>query len=184
MSLKPPHDARNGHAPQGAGGGLRVLQAEGARPYAAIVDTPFAVVGLAIRDGKVSGVEFLPLGTPAQAPRDALAREFCRQLQCYLRDAHFRFDLPLEMAGTAFQQRVWAAIADIAPGATRTYAALAAQVGSGARAVANACGANPIALVIPCHRVLASDELGGFMGGRAAEALAIKQGLLRHEGAW
>jgi len=55
-------------------------------------------------------------------------------------------------------------------------------VGSGARAVANACGANPIALVVPCHRVVASHGLGGFMGGRRADSLDIKRWLLAHEG--
>lgn len=149
---------------------------------AAVVAAPFAMLGIRAGVGGLSALEFLPLGTPPQPPRDDLSQEARRQLECYLRDASFRFDLPLALWGTGFQQRVWAAIASIAPGRTLSYTALAAQVGSGARAVANACGANPIALVIPCHRVVGSHGLGGFMSGRSADALTIKRWLLAHEG--
>ncbi|MBU3737317.1 MAG: MGMT family protein, partial [Methylobacterium sp.] len=73
------------------------------------------------------------------------------------------------------------ALRSIPAGRTLTYGELAASLGSGARAVANACGANPVPLVIPCHRVVARDGLGGFMQGRASAALQIKQWLLQHE---
>lgn len=89
--------------------------------------------------------------------------------------------MPLSANGTAFQRRVWHALRAIPLGSTITYAELADRVGSGARAVANACGANPIALVIPCHRVVAKNGLGGFMQGRATDSLAIKRWLLAHE---
>jgi len=152
------------------------------KTYLAILSTPFAALGVVTSGGRLSVVEFLPSATPAQPPQDELAREVCRQLQLYLRDPQFRFDLPLAQAGTAFQRRVWAGIAAIPAGATLTYAGLAEKLGSGARAVANGCGANPIALVVPCHRVVGSHGLGGFMGGRRAEALDIKRWLLAHEG--
>jgi methylated-DNA-[protein]-cysteine S-methyltransferase len=152
------------------------------RAYSAIFATPFAALGIVIDNGRVSAIDFLPGATPAQPPRDNLSREVGHQLEHYLQDPRFRFDLPLAMPGTAFQRRVWAGIAAIPDGATLTYAGLAEQVGSGARAVANACGANPIALVVPCHRVVASHGLGGFMGGRRADSLDIKRWLLAHEG--
>jgi len=152
------------------------------KTYSAILTTPFAALGIVTADGRLSAIEFLPPAMPAQAPQDALAREVCRQLECYLRDPQFRFDLLLAQPGTAFQRRVWAGIAAIPAGTTLTYAGLAEQVGSGARAVANACGANPIVLVVPCHRVVGSHGLGGFMGGRQADSLNIKRWLLAHEG--
>jgi len=78
------------------------------------------------------------------------------------------FQLPLEIQGTAFQQKVWAALRDIPFGETATYAELARRVGAPAatRAVASACGANPAAVAVPCHRVLRSDGgLGGYRWG-------------------
>jgi methylated-DNA-[protein]-cysteine S-methyltransferase len=87
------------------------------------------------------------------------------------------------MYGTVFQQRVWQAIASIPLGQTRSYGQLAEQLNSGPRAVANACGANRIPLIIPCHRVLAKNGLGGFMQGKK-NGLNIKRWLLAHEGAY
>jgi len=85
---------------------------------------------------------------------------------------------PFLAQGTAFQQRVWAEISRIPYGQTRTYGEIAKALGNRhlARAVGRACGANPCALIIPCHRVVASNSLGGFSGG-----LAIKQKLLAIE---
>lgn len=85
---------------------------------------------------------------------------------------------PFLAQGTAFQQRVWAELSRIPYGQTRTYGEIATALGNRhlARAVGRACGANPCALVIPCHRVVASNSLGGFGGGPA-----IKQKLLAIE---
>jgi methylated-DNA-[protein]-cysteine S-methyltransferase len=85
------------------------------------------------------------------------------------------------MQGTAFQRRVWQAIAAIPVGQTRTYGQIARQIGSGPRAVANACGANNTPLLIPCHRVVAQNGIGGFMQSKQ-NGLLIKQWLLAHEG--
>jgi methylated-DNA-[protein]-cysteine S-methyltransferase len=84
------------------------------------------------------------------------------------------------LEGTEFQRKVWAAIAKIPFGKTKSYGEIAAQVGrpGASRAVGSACGANPLPLFVPCHRVLASNgAIGGFSGG-----LAVKRMLLRHEG--
>ena len=72
---------------------------------------------------------------------------------------------------------------NIAPGLTQTYGELAAQIDSSPRAVGTACGKNPLPIVVPCHRVVAADGLGGFMGGKQNDPLAIKRWLLAHEGA-
>ena len=90
-------------------------------------------------------------------------------------------DLVLDPQGTAFQQAVWAALRTIPPGTRETYAALAARLGhpNAVRAVANACGANPVAVAIPCHRVVRADgSLGGYRWG-----IARKQALLEREAA-
>lgn len=149
--------------------------------YQAIIPAPFGALGVSVAGGNLCGLEFLPAGTPLQATVDVTTQRICAQLQAYLLDPRSRLDMPLSANGTAFQRRVWHALRAIPLGSTITYAELADRVGSGARAVANACGANPIALVIPCHRVVAKNGLGGFMQGRATDSLAIKRWLLAHE---
>jgi methylated-DNA-[protein]-cysteine S-methyltransferase len=110
-----------------------------------------------------------------------LLHEAKRQLERYF-DGELRdFDLPLAPAGTPFRQKVWRAMQEIPAGETRSYGELAAAVGSAARAVGGACGANPIPVIIPCHRVLAAaGALGGYSGDGGLET---KVALLRLEGA-
>ena len=86
--------------------------------------------------------------------------------------------LPLDVHGTAFQQRVWQALCTIAPGQTRSYAQVAAQIQAprAYRAVAQACGANPLAVLIPCHRVVGSDgALSGYRWGIARKAELLRR---------
>ncbi|MCP4042152.1 MAG: MGMT family protein, partial [Gammaproteobacteria bacterium] len=83
--------------------------------------------------------------------------------------------------GTDHQLRVWNALGEIPPGETMTYGELARHLGSGPRAVGNACRSNPVPIVVPCHRVVSATGLGGFMGDTAGEPMAIKSWLLRHE---
>ncbi|MGK7860999.1 methylated-DNA--[protein]-cysteine S-methyltransferase [Falsiroseomonas sp. E2-1-a4] len=100
-----------------------------------------------------------------QAPTPLL-REAVAQLQDYFDGQRPAFDLPLAPFGSAFQQRVWAALRDIPAGETRTYGDLARLLGSSARAIGQANGRNPIPILIPCHRVVASGgRLGGYSGG-------------------
>jgi methylated-DNA-[protein]-cysteine S-methyltransferase len=109
-----------------------------------------------------------------------LLDEAGRQLLAYLDGALQRFDLPLSIHGTPFRLQVWQQLQTIPYGQTRTYGELAAQVGGRhkARAAGGAAHANPLAIVIPCHRLIgASGDLTGFGGG-----LAMKQTLLELEG--
>lgn len=89
----------------------------------------------------------------------------------------------IEAQGTPFQKKVWAALRGIPNGETRSYGALAQQLGTGARAVANACRHNPVPIVVPCHRVVARNGLGGFSGQMTGAAVQRKAWMLRHEGA-
>ncbi len=145
--------------------------------------TPFAVLGIRTSGELLTGIESLPRGVATLAPVNRLAAKVCRQLERYLDDPKFRFDLPYEFNGTAFQSRVWRAICAIPSGATLTYLDVARQLESAPRPVGGACGANRIPLVIPCHRVVASHGIGGFMHARGGAPIAIKQWLLRHESA-
>jgi methylated-DNA-[protein]-cysteine S-methyltransferase len=108
-------------------------------------------------------------------------RKFTRQLQRFADGRLVRWSVPLDLsAGTPFQQSVWHALRAISRGETRSYGWVAQQIGKprSSRAVGAACGANPVPVVIPCHRVIAGDgSIGGFGGG-----LPMKRRLLALEG--
>jgi methylated-DNA-[protein]-cysteine S-methyltransferase len=151
--------------------------------YNAKMKTPFAVLGIRTTDDAVIGIEYLPKAERTKAPDNPVAERAVRQLGRYLDDPQFRFTLPLSTSGTPFRRRVWEALEDIPVGESRTYGELARLLHTAPRAVGGACGANNIALVIPCHRVVASmGSLGGFMHAIDGDPLAIKRWLLTHEG--
>jgi methylated-DNA-[protein]-cysteine S-methyltransferase len=151
------------------------------KTFAAAVRAPTFCLGVRCSDDEVLEIEYLEPRAEV-APRTPLAREVVRQLRAYLADPRFEFGLPLAPAGTAFQRRVWDRIAALAAGTTQSYGELAAAIGSGARAVGNACGANPYPLVVPCHRVVAANHgLGGFARSRGGFLLDVKRWLLEHE---
>jgi methylated-DNA-[protein]-cysteine S-methyltransferase len=132
--------------------------------YTAAFKAPFAVLGIRSDGDAITNVAYLPDDEPEQAPRDRIAARALREIERYLDDPAFRFAVPLHPGGTVFQRRVWEAIAAIPIAESRTYGEIARSVRSSARAVGQACGANRIALIIPCHRVVASGgSLGGFM---------------------
>jgi methylated-DNA-[protein]-cysteine S-methyltransferase len=102
--------------------------------------------------------------------------EIRRQLDEYFAGRRTRFDLELAPLGTAFQRRVWSALQEIPYGETRSYLDIARSIGSpkAVRAVGGANGRNPIAVVIPCHRVIAADgSLGGYGGGLDRKRLLL-----------
>lgn len=105
-----------------------------------------------------------------------------QQLAAYFRDPCWRFDCDLAEQGTAFCRRVWQVLLAIPPGQACTYGELARSLGSSARAVAAACRANPYPIIIPCHRVIAKEGLGGYCGASDGLPVLIKRWLLRHEG--
>ena len=156
--------------------------ADGSRhPYAACLGLPFAVIGVCIQDGLVTGLDFMPVGAPLKPAQDALSRQVEAELQAYLRDPRHRFDLPVQALGTPFRRRVWATLYDIPVGETRTYGQLAHRLNTSARAVGQALGDNPLPIIVPCHRVVSSQGLGGFDHEGAGFTLEIKRWLLAHE---
>lgn len=151
----------------------------------ALISAPFGAVAITAHNNRLV-IELLAVPPSdsiqiAKLSSNPVVVNACQQIVAYLQQPIAKFDLPLSQQGTVFQQRVWNAISAIPFGQTRTYSELAQQVGSGPRAVANACGANNLPLVVPCHRVVAKHGIGGFMQGKT-NGLLIKQWLLRHEG--
>lgn len=149
--------------------------------YDALINMPFGAIAISAHANQLA-IEFLtdsPSKENKQSTNPLVARAY-EQITHYLQKP-IPFKLPISLHGTKYQQRVWQAIASIPLGQTRTYGQLAHQIGSGPRAVANACGANQLPLVIPCHRVVAQNGLGGFMQSKP-NGLQVKKWLLRHEG--
>ena len=141
------------------------------------LDTPVGRIVVTEEDGAITGLGWG--GTPAGAQTPLLA-EARRQLAAYFAGTRHAFDLPLAPPGSAFQRAVCTAMCAIPYGETRTYGEIAAALGASAQAVGTACGANPIPVLIPCHRVLGATSLGGYSG---AGGIETKVALLRLEGA-
>ena len=154
-----------------------------AMPFA-VIDSPLGPIGIHWQGAALTAVDLEPTDPAADTLTEVAPPEpIARQLAAYFAHASTPFDLPLELGGTPFQQRVWALLRAIPVGETRTYGEVARQLGSAARAVGQACRANPCPIVVPCHRVVAVQGLGGFAGDRSGRRLDVKRWLLRHEGA-
>ena len=138
-------------------------------------------VAVKTRDGRLVAIRYLPPAAEAMAPRNALAERAARQLERYREDADAPFDLPLAIEGTPLQKGVWQAMCAIPRGRTRTYGELARELGAQARAVGQACGDNRLPIVIPCHRVVAANGIGGFGHSTGGYLIEAKRWLLLHE---
>lgn len=137
---------------------------------------PFGPVALVELDGVLVGLEWR---LPEVAGDSALLAEGLAQLAAYFAGRLKRFDLPLDW-GTGLNADVRRAMAGIPWGETWTYGQIARAVGAPAQAVGQACGANPLPILIPCHRVTGTNWFGGFSAPGGVET---KAALLRHEGA-
>ena len=146
-------------------------------PTPVLIDSPVGPLGFDADDGAVTALHWGQAGTLAPC---ALADQVSAELAAYFAGDLHSFSVPLAPRGSAFQQDFYAALCAIPYGETRTYGDLAAKLKVSAQAIGQACGANPIAIMIPCHRVLGATSLGGFSGFGGVEA---KVTLLRLEGA-
>jgi methylated-DNA-[protein]-cysteine S-methyltransferase len=144
-------------------------------PGRATLQTPLGPISVTESLGRISS-----LGWQAStAEPTPLTTEALRQLAAWFDHRLTRFDLPLDF-GTGLHEQVRRAMCAIPQGETRTYGDLARVLGASAQAVGQACGANPIPIIIPCHRILGAQSLGGFSAKGGVET---KVWLLKHEGA-
>jgi len=144
-----------------------------------IIATPIGNIQLSIREECISELKFTQL-QPEGELLDPLLLEAKKQLEEYFLGQRKVFNLPIGLGGTDFQRKVWLAIGKIPFGQTITYAKLAEQLGNPAaiRAVGTAIGANPLLIILPCHRIIGSNgSLTGYAGG-----LEKKKALLQLEG--
>ena len=144
-------------------------------PFASL-DTPVGMLTVEERDGAIVRLNWSADG----GERSALLDKACDQLRAYFAGELQVFDLPLHVDGSDFQRAVCDVMSAIPFSETRTYGDIADALQSSAQPVGNACGANPIPVIIPCHRVLGANGLGGFSGAGGVET---KVELLKHEGA-
>jgi methylated-DNA-[protein]-cysteine S-methyltransferase len=152
--------------------------------YELAMESPVGWLGIRTDGSALTNLDILP-GPPATAgatSRPAARRVAAALARYFGGDPAALADLPVAPAGTPFQRRVWQRLSAIPPGEALSYGALARELGTSARAVGGACRTNPIPLVIPCHRVVAADGLGGYSGERGGDWLAKKRWLLAHEG--
>lgn len=153
--------------------------------YQAVCQTgrpgPLSRLGIRCVGNAVVEIDYLPVSLEFELAPMPLAEAASRQLVEYFQNTRTEFTVPLHADGTAFQRRVWQALMQIPFGATLTYGTLAHMLHTSARAVGNACRANPIPIVIPCHRVVGAAGIGGYSGETAGETVNIKRWLLEHE---
>lgn len=149
------------------------------------MESPVGPLFLEARDGDLRRLEFRRGSSPGPREwascddRDRAVLEQARtELERYFRGDLTVFTVPVRLDGPSFHREVWGILKTIPFGQALTYSQVAEKLGSprGARAVGNACARNPVAIIVPCHRVLARSGLGGFGGG-----LDAKKWLLRHE---
>jgi methylated-DNA-[protein]-cysteine S-methyltransferase len=149
--------------------------------YDVVLGFPKMKVAVATRDGRVAGIRYLPPSVAELAPKNELAERAARQLERYRGDPDAKFDLPLLIEGTEFQRRVWDVMCSIPRGRTLTYGEVARRLEGEARVVGQACGDNRLPIVIPCHRVVAADGIGGFSHTTSGYLIEAKRWLLMHE---
>lgn len=151
------------------------------KDYSCIVAAHDFCLGVVCNNEQIAQIDFLEPVAEATAVL-SLAKEAAKQLRAWLADPKFVFDLPLQVQGSAFQRSVWTQISSIPSGQTRSYGQLAQVLNSAPRAVGQACAANPLPVVVPCHRVIAANGgLGGFARQSGGFLLDVKRWLLAHE---
>ncbi len=123
--------------------------------------TPVGDITLSEDDGKIVSVDW---GWARDQKATPLLKEAKRQMEAYFDGALEAFDLPLHVEGTTFQKQVWREMLKIPAGRTRTYGDIAKRLNASAQSVGTACGRNRLPVIIPCHRVVAANGLGGYSG--------------------
>ena len=145
------------------------------------ISSPIGQITISVDNGTVQSITLFAQETDNNHSSSTTSTLVSSQLHDYFQQAHNKWSLPLTTKGTPFQQRVWRYLQSIPMGQTRTYSDVAKALNSSARAVGNACRANPFSIVVPCHRVVSKTGIGGYSGKTEGDELAVKQWLLNHE---
>ncbi len=154
-----------------------------AQQYAAIFNTELGLIGLQFDGSQLVKIDYLEQKRH-KLPASKLAETVQLKIENYLnvQSSVKKIDVDIKLNVTPFQHKVLTELQKIPYGETRTYGDIAKKLKTSARAVGNACRNNPLPIVIPCHRVVAANGIGGYSGATEGEVLDIKVQLLRLEG--
>lgn len=147
-----------------------------------VMASPVGKILVETENNHLVGIEYFTNRSITTRKLNPFSRSVRQQIEDYFRSSKNRLSVPIKLHGTDFQKKVWARLQKIPAGKTLTYGELSAQLDSSPRAVGNACRANPIPLVVPCHRVVAKSGIGGFGGEIKGRNIDCKSWLLNHEG--
>jgi len=150
--------------------------------YDIVLESPLGWLGIGLHHDSITRLDYLDNRAVLKPASTRFGRQVAAQLAHYFANPRQRFSLAFELHGTSFQVRVWRALTQIPPGRTLTYGGLAGKLGSGARAVGNACRNNPVSIIVPCHRVVSVSGIGGYSGKTDGREINRKHWLLTHEG--
>ena len=146
-----------------------------------ILPSPIGSLGLNTSVNGIQRLFYIKTKQEKKIPTSGFAAKVHQQIMEYFELQRTEFDLPIDIQGTTFQNRVWKQVAKIPYGESLTYGDIAKAINSGPRAVGNACRHNPIPIIIPCHRVVKKGGIGGYCGSVVGKQIQQKDWLLRHE---
>lgn len=147
-----------------------------------LISSPLGKLELTFEQAKLIRLTLLPESTQTKQVEPELGLRVSQELQRYFDNPKHGINIDYALAGSSFQQTVWRALQTIPSGETLTYGQLAKRLNTSPRAIGQACRTNPLPIVIPCHRVVAAEHLGGYAGARTGKLLDMKKWLLQHEG--
>jgi methylated-DNA-[protein]-cysteine S-methyltransferase len=145
-----------------------------------VINAPYGAVEITLDEMQVMQLISLPAHKPTKIVGD-FAQKVAQDLHAYFSDKNSPLAFPLLQQGTRFQRKVWQQLRNISVGETQTYGEIAKQLNTSPRAVANACRCNPTPIIVPCHRVVAANGLGGYAGKIDGFECEVKEWLLTHE---
>ncbi|MDR3491812.1 MAG: methylated-DNA--[protein]-cysteine S-methyltransferase [Gammaproteobacteria bacterium] len=146
-----------------------------------IIPSPLGNLCLLIESNTLKSIQYAPIDSQLSQVIAPYALIVQHELEQYFCDPNHVFSIQLEPEGTAFQKKVWRALQQIPTCTTVSYKDISEKLTTSPRAVGNACRANPIPIIIPCHRVVAKNTLGGYVGQTTGAMIDIKKWLLNHE---
>ncbi len=148
-----------------------------------IINSPIGKLKITSTDEHLIAINFLLDSKKITDKINPISKKTKTQINAYFKNPETVFDLPIEINGTTFQKKVWRELQKIPLGKALTYGDLAKKLKTSPRAVGNACRANPCPIIVPCHRVVSKNGLGGFAGKQTGRLMDIKKFLLTHENA-
>ncbi|MFK7794631.1 MAG: methylated-DNA--[protein]-cysteine S-methyltransferase [Gammaproteobacteria bacterium] len=146
-----------------------------------ILPSPIGLLGLNISSKGIQRLLYIKTKQDSRIPNKGFGAKVHQQIMEYFELQRTEFDLPIDIQGTTYQNRVLSEVVKISYGESLTYGDIAMAIDSGPRAVGNACRHNPIPIIIPCHRVVKKSGIGGYCGSIVGKEIQQKDWLLQHE---